>query len=118
MNVLELAVFWTDNCGASTGVSTVLEQRDACGQPASPPPLTVAVFSSVLPSALASGVTEIVKLTGDPLARPAETVHVTCCPATVQPATVPFICKSLGTLSVTVATDVVAAEPVLVTCNV
>jgi hypothetical protein len=73
-----LAVFCTLNCGASTGVFTVLEQFTAPGQVGSPPPETVAVFVSVVPLAAAVGVTGITKLTGVFVASPVAIVHVTC----------------------------------------
>jgi hypothetical protein len=58
-------------------VVTVLEQFAAPGQVGSPPPLTVAVFVSVLPLAAAVAVTGMTKLTGDPVVKPAAIVHVT-----------------------------------------
>ena len=59
------------SAGASTGVVVVLLQFAPPGQVGSPPPLTVAVFDSVLPLAAAVGVTGITKLTELPVARPA-----------------------------------------------
>src|SRR3954470_25071103 len=98
-----------------TGVSTVLEQFAAAGQVGSPPPLTVAVFVSVVPPAAAVGVTGIVKLTGVFGASGAAIVQVTCWMAAAQPpGNVPIVSVP-GMLSTTVAVDVVAALPILVT---
>ena len=54
----------------------VLVQRPAAGQPASPPPLTVAVFTAGL-AALAVGVIGIMKLLVALTAKPLAIVHVT-----------------------------------------
>ena len=55
---------------------TVLVQRAAAGQVASPPPDTVAVFTT-LAAAATVGVTGMMKLVLPPAARPAAMVQVT-----------------------------------------
>ena len=59
-----------------TGVVTVLVQRAVAGHVASPPPLTVAVFTAGV-AAAAVGVTGMMKLVLVPAARPAAIVQVT-----------------------------------------
>ncbi len=72
-----LAVFVSVSCGPPIGVGpTVLVQRASAGQVGSPPPLTVAVFVTLVPAARV-GVTGITKLVLPPAARPAATVQVT-----------------------------------------
>jgi hypothetical protein len=57
-------------------------------------------------------------ISGVPVARPAAIEQVTICPVAVQPAgNVPIVSVD-GMLSVTVATAVVAVEPMLVTVSV
>jgi hypothetical protein len=48
----------TLSCGASTGVLVLPVQRGSPGQVGSPPPLTVALLTRMLPLAAAVGVTE------------------------------------------------------------
>ena len=111
------------SCGAFTGTVTLLLQRAggvgaAVAQLGSPPSRTVALFVTDRPLTAAVGVTGIVKLTGDPVARPAAMVHVTTWPVATQPAgTAPRV-RPAGTVSLTVAIAVVAAVPVLVTVSV
>ena len=106
------------SCGAFTGTSTVPVQCVAAGQVGSPPPDAVALLLTVVPLAAAAGVTGIVKLVPAPTARPAGIVQVTLCPLAVQPAgKVPSV-RLAGTVSLMVATAVVAAVPLLVTVNV
>ena len=114
-----LAVLTRVSSGASTGVVVELVQCVVSpGQVGSPPPLTVAVFASVVPLALACGVTGIVKLVLAPMARPAAIVQLTVWPVALQPAgRVPML-RPAGSVSLTVATAVVAALPVLLTCKV
>ena len=101
-----------------TGVVTVLVHRAAAGQVESPPPLAVAVFTTFPPLTLAVGVTGIWKLAVPFAARPAAIVHVTTCPAAVQPAgSVPMV-RPVGMVSLMVATAVVAAVPVFCTLSV
>jgi hypothetical protein len=86
-----LAVFVIVSCARFTGVVTVLVQRDAAGQVGSPPPDTVAVFTT-LAAALAVGVTGMMKLVFALAAKPAGIVQVTVWPAAVQPAgSVPMV---------------------------
>src|SRR5579883_3166441 len=113
-----LADFTICNCGAPTGVLTVLEQFAAPGQVGSPPPCTVAVLVSVVPLAAAVGVTGITKLTAVPVARPAAIVQVTVWPAAPQPGGSVPSARVPGITSVIVAVAVVAALPMLVTCKV
>src|SRR5947199_393791 len=102
----------------ATGVPTVLVQFAAAGQVGSPPPLTVAVFVTVVPPAAAVGVTGIVKLTGALGARPAAIVHVTSWPDALQPPGSAPIASVPGMLSATIVAALVAALPMLVTCSV
>ena len=97
---------------------TVLLQEAAPGQLGSPPPLTVAVLTRVVPLAAAVGVTGITKLTGVPLVRPAAIVQVTVCKVFVQPAGIVPRVRPAGITSVIVDTAVVAVVPVLVTFSV
>ena len=102
----------------STGVVTLFSQRPCDGQPGSPPPLTLAVLVTC-GTAASVGVTGMTKLVVPPFAaRPAGIVHVTLWPAAAQPAGRVLRVRLLGTTSVMVATSVVAAEPMLVTCRV
>ena len=95
----------------------MLVQRDAAGQPASPPPETVAVFTAGL-AAAAVGVTGITNALVALTARPLAIVQVTVWPAAVQPAgNVPMV-KPVGIVSLIVAAAVVAAVPVFCTLNV
>ena len=99
------------------GVLTVLVQCAAAGQLASPPPLTVAVFTAGL-AAAAVGVTGIVNAVVALTARPVGIVQVTTWPAAVQPAgKVPMV-RPAGMVSVIVLTAVVAASPVFCTDSV
>jgi hypothetical protein len=112
-----LAVFVIVSAGVLTGVVVVLVQRAAAGQPASPPPLTVAVFTAGEATA-AVGVTGITKAVVALTARPAAIVQVTVWPAAVQPAgKVPMV-RPVGIVSVIVLTAVVAAVPVFCTLSV
>ena len=112
-----LTVFRITSCGAFTGVPVVLVQFGLLtfGQVGSPPPLTVAVLFTVVPLAMANGVTGMTKLTLAPTARPLATVQVTCCPVMLQPAGAAPTLRELGTLSLRVVAAVVAALPMLVT---
>ena len=76
MKLALLAVFNSVSCGRFTGVVTVLVQRALAGHVASPPPDTVAVFTT-LAAAAAVGVTGMMKLVLVPTARPAAIVQVT-----------------------------------------
>ncbi len=76
MNDAALAVLVIVNCGALTGVLTVLVQRAAAGQVGSPPPDTVAVFTDGF-AAASVAVTGMTKLVLPPAARPAGMVQVT-----------------------------------------
>ncbi len=117
MKLAALAVFTTFSFGALTGVVTVLLQSLPDGHAASPPPLTVAVLVTFA-AAAAVGVTGMVKLVLPPTARPAAMVQVTVWPEALQPAgNVPMV-RPVGMVSVTVATAVVAAVPVLSTFKV
>src|SRR6185312_2097758 len=88
-----------------TGVPTVLVQFAPAGHVGSPPPLTVAVFVTVVPPAAAVGVTGIVKLTGAFDASGAAIVQVTCWIAAVQPpGSVPIVSVP-GMLSTTIDVD-------------
>jgi hypothetical protein len=112
-----LAVFVIVSAGAFTGVVVVLVQRDAAGQPGSPPPLTVAVFTAG-DAADAVGVTGMMNAVVALIARPLGTVQVTVWPAAVQPAgSVPMV-RPVGIVSVIVAVAVVAAVPVFWTLSV
>jgi hypothetical protein len=112
-----LAVFVIVSCGVLTGVVVVLVQRAAAGQPGSPPPLTVAVFTAG-EAAAAVAVIGMMKLVVALTARPAGIVQVTVWPAAVQPAgNVPMV-RPVGIVSVIVDTAVVAAVPVFCTLNV
>ena len=95
----------------------MLVQRDAAGQPASPPPDTVAVFTAG-EAAAAVAVTGMMKLVVALTAKPAAIVHVTAWPAAVQPAGKVPIVRPVGIVSVTVDVAVVAAVPVFCTLNV
>ena len=77
MKGLGAAVLVSVKLGEFSGVLVVEPQRVAPGQPGSPPPLTLAVFTTGL-AAAAVGVTGMTKL-AVPLvaARPAATVQVT-----------------------------------------
>jgi len=111
------AVFVRVNCGRFTGVVVVLLQRAAAGHVGSPPPLTLAVFTTGLAAAIV-GVTGITNVVVAFTAKPAATVHVTVWPAAVQPAgKVPMV-KPAGIVSVIVAAAVVAAVPVFCTLSV
>ncbi len=117
MNEAALAVFVRVSTGRFTGVVTLLVQRTAAGQPASPPPFTVALLVT-LAAAAAVGVTGITKLVVPPAAKPAAIVQVTVWPAAVQPAgSVPMV-RPAGIVSVIVETAVVAAVPVFWTDSV
>jgi hypothetical protein len=105
------------SAGEFSGVLVVELQCAAAGQVGSPPPVTLAVFTTGL-AALAVGVTGITKLVLPPTARPAATVQVTVCPAAVQPAGKVPIVTPVGIVSVIVAAAVVAAVPVLLSCSV
>ncbi len=76
MNDAALVVFVIVNCGAKTGVLTVLVQRAAAGQVGSPPPDTVAVFTDGF-AAASVAVTGMMKLVFAPAAKPAAMVQVT-----------------------------------------
>jgi hypothetical protein len=117
VNEAALAVLVIVSCGVLTGVVVVLVQRAAAGQPGSPPPLTVAVFTAG-EAAAAVGVTGITNALVALTARPAGIVQVTTWPAAVQPAgKVPMV-RPVGIVSVIVDTAVVAAVPVFCTLNV
>ena len=117
VKVAELAVFVIVNCGALTGVVTVLVQRAVAGQVVSPPPETVAVLVTLAPAAKV-GVIGMTKLVLPPTAKPAAIVQVTVWPTAVQPAgRVPMV-RPVGMVSVMVLTAVVAAVPVFDTCSV
>ena len=118
MKLAALAVFTTFSFGALTGVVTVLLQPSSAGQVASPPPVTDAVLVT-LAAAAAVGVTGMTKLLVPLVAgRPAAMVQVTVWPEAVQPGgNVPMV-RPVGMVSVTVATAVVAAVPVLSTFKV
>ena len=105
------------NAGAFNGVVVVEPQRVAPGHPGSPPPVTLAVFTTGL-AAAAVGVTGITKLVVPFTANPVAMVQVTVCPAAVQPAGKVPIVKPVGMVSVTVAAAVVAAVPVFCTESV
>ena len=117
MNEAAEAVFVSVSTGALTGVVVVLVQCAAAGQVGSPPPVTVAVFTTGEAAAIV-GVTGITKLVVPLTARPAGIVQVTVWPAAVQPAgNVPMV-KPVGIVSVIVETAVVAAVPVFCTDSV
>ncbi len=107
---------------ATTGVSTgVLTQLPALAQAGSPPPVTLAVFDTVVLLMAPCGVTGITKLTALPGAtfdRPEAMVHSTVWlpdGLVAQFAGKVPIVNPAGTTSVTVAVADVAAAPVLVT---
>ena len=112
-----LAVFSSVSCGRLTGVVTVLVQRALAGHVASPPPVTVAVLTTLAAAAVV-GVTGITKLVVALTARPAATVHVTVWPETVQPAGSVPIVRPVGIASLIVAAAVVAVVPVFCTDSV
>ena len=117
MNDAAEAVFVSVNTGAFTGVVVELVQRAAAGQPGSPPPVTVAVFTAG-EAAAAVGVIGTMKLVVALTARPAGMVQVTVWPAAVQPAgKVPMV-RPVGIVSVMVLTAVVATVPVFWTLSV
>ncbi len=117
MNDAAEAVFVSVNTGAFTGVVVVLVQCAAAGQVGSPPPVTVAVFTTGDAAAIV-GVIGMMKLVVALTARPAGIVQVTVWPAAVQPAgNVPMV-KPVGIVSVIVLTAVVAALPVFWTDSV
>ena len=117
MNDAALAVFVSVNTGAFTGVVVVLVQCAAAGQVGSPPPVTVAVFTTGDAAAIV-GVIGMMKLVVPLTARPAGIVQVTVWPAAVQPAgKVPMV-RPVGIVSVIVETAVVAAVPVFCTLSV
>ena len=117
MNDAAEAVFVSVSTGALTGVVVVLVQRAAAGQPASPPPVTVAVFTAG-DAAAAVGVIGMMKLVVALNAKPAGIVQVTVWPAAVQPAgKVPMV-RPVGMVSVIVAATVVAEPPVFWTDSV
>ena len=107
----------SDSAGEFSGVVVVEPQRGRPGHPGSPPPLTLAVFTTGL-AAVAVGVTGITKLVLAPAARPVGIVQLTTWPAAVQPAGKVPIVKPVGIVSVTVAAAVVAAVPVFCTASV
>ena len=117
MNEAALAVFVSVSTGAFTGVVVVLVQCAAAGQVGSPPPLTVAVFTTGEAAAIV-GVTGITKLVVPLTARPAGIVQVTVWPAAVQPAGNAPMVRPAGIVSVIVETAVVAAVPVFCTLSV
>ena len=95
----------------------MLVQREAAGQPASPPPDTVAVFTAGEAAAVVA-VTGMMKLVVALTAKPAAIVHVTAWPAAVQPAgNVPMV-RPVGIVSVIVDAAVAAAVPVFWTDSV
>ena len=76
MNEAAEAVFVMVSWGAFTGVVVVLLQRAVAGHVGSPPPLTLAVFTTGLAAAIV-GVTGMTKLVVPPAAKPAAIVQVT-----------------------------------------
>ena len=110
-------VFVIVSAGEFSGVVVVELQRPAPGHVGSPPPLTLAVFTTGL-AALAVGVTGITKLVVAFTASPDATVHVTTWPAALQPAGNVPIVKPVGIVSVTVDTAVVTDVPVFCTASV
>ena len=117
MNEAAEAVFVSVNTGALTGVVVVLVQCAAAGQVGSPPPVTVAVFTTGEAAAIV-GVTGITKLVVPLTAKPAGIVQVTVWPAAVQPAgSVPMV-RPVGIVSVIVETAAVVAVPVFCTLSV
>ena len=90
----------------------------SAGQVGSPPPDTVAVLLTVVPFAAGSGVTGMTKLAFAPIANPAGMEQLTVWPVTVQPAGAVPMARLAGIVSLTVATAVVAALPVLVAVSV
>ena len=115
-----LLVLLSVTCTEVTGVLVVPVQCVATapvtGQVGSPPPRTVALFTIGLVAA-AVGVTRITKLVVPPAARPAAIVHVTVCPAAVQPVGSVTIVRPAGIVSVIVAVAVVTV-PEFCTCSV
>jgi len=105
------AVFVNVSCGAVNGTLTLGVQRPAAGQVGSPPPVTLALFTTGSEAAFV-GVTGITKLVLAFTASPAATVQVTSCPTFVQPAGNVPIVKPVGIVSVIVAAAVVGAVPV------
>ena len=94
-------------------VVTVAWQRAVvCGQPGSPPPLTVAVLTAW---PVAIGVTGMTKVAAAPDANPVGIVHVTLFPAAPQPGGIGPGVTDPGSASVTVTVDVVASGPLLTT---
>ena len=78
----------------------------------------IAAALAVVPLAAAVGDTGMTKLALAPTANPLGIVHVTTCPLLAQPAgTVPSV-RLAGTVSLTVASAVVAEPPVFVTVSV
>ena len=76
MNDAAEAVFVNVNCGVFTGVVIVGVQRAVAGQVGSPPPLTLAVFTTGLAAAIV-GVTGITNVVVAFTAKPAAIVQVT-----------------------------------------
>jgi hypothetical protein len=117
VNDVALAVFTSVSCGAFTGVVVVLLQRAVvAGQVGSPPPVTLAVFTTG-DAALIVGVIGMMKLVLAPAARLA-TVQVTVWPAAEQFAGNVPIVRPVGMTSVIVDPAVVAAVPVLLSVSV
>ena len=107
----------SESAGEFSGVVVVEPQRAAAGQPGSPPPVTLAVFTTGV-TAAAVGVTGITKLVVAFTANPAAIVQVTTWPTAVQPAGRVPIVNPVGIVSVIVAAAVVAAVPVFWTASV
>src|SRR5690606_23298339 len=114
------ACLLTRSAGFETsGVLVESLQSPSTAQAGSPPPTTLALFSTGF-AAAAVGVTSIVKLAVLPGAtcdRPEGTVQATTWPATLQPGAASMVTPA-GSVSVTVASAVVAALPPLVTTSV
>lgn len=119
VNIVLLAVLDIVSTGPPiTLLLTEAMQRATAGQVLSPPPLTLAVLVSVLPTAAAVGVTGMTKELSPLATMPAAMTQVATCPAAVQPAGMAPNVRPAGIVSVTVATAVVAVTPMFVTVSV